>query len=168
MRKSTLVFLAIILAASACRKNGTTASTLRSSTRTTAVAVKDERNAKVNKLIDPAIPKFIDKNAIGDQLGPDGTVTGELTTFRAGEPVYVTMRFKQSPAGLQSSVHVLDESRKQVYTEAKPMKGAKVVTFKLPPLKPGHYEVSGYWGGNVAAEYQVNVERKTKRDRVKK
>jgi hypothetical protein len=160
MRRRILGFIVLGLAVTACQKSETSTAPASSSgaTATSAVAaVKDDRNVKVNTVIDPAVPLFLDQTAIGSRASADGTVTGEMTTFKVGEPVRLTMRFKQSPAGLQSSVRAVDERRKQVHSEWKEMKGANVVTFELPPLKPGQYKVTGYWGGNIACEYTVQI-----------
>ncbi|HEY2829447.1 MAG TPA: hypothetical protein VGJ88_04960, partial [Thermoanaerobaculia bacterium] len=76
-----------------------------------------------------------------------------------GKAFYLTERFQQSPAGLQASIRVYDAKKQLVLEETRPMNGAKVATFTVPPaqVKPGFYHVEGYWGGNIACEYAVTV-----------
>lgn len=162
MTKSTVLMIAAALAVASCRRTDAPpvrpASAPHVTTTTVAGPVKDMRRANMEIKLDPSLPDtFLDSARIGSKVGTDGTVAQQLTTFKVGEPVYLTMRFKQSPEGLQSSVRVFDSRDKKVGDEFQEMNGAKVVTFRVPPLKAGHYKVSGYWGGNVACEYGVVV-----------
>jgi len=117
----------------------------------------DLRNAKVNEVIDKA-PQFVDHATLGTELGKDGTVAKEDDRIPLGRPVYLTMWFRESPAGLQSSAVWTTMERQPISTERKEMKGAKVVTFAAGnKLKPGLYRVTGYWGGNVAMERQFEI-----------
>lgn len=119
---------------------------------------QDLRRADIDKIVTP-VPPFVESCAIGSALGPDGSVTGEEKQFHEGHPIYLTERFQQSPAGLQASIRVYDARKHLILEETRPMKGAKVATFTIPPkqVKPGFYRVEGYWGGNIACEYAVNV-----------
>ena len=128
-------------------------------TREDLVGMKqDLRRADIDKIVTP-VPPFVESCAIGSAPGPDGTVTGEEKQFHQGHAIYLTERFQQSPAGLQASIRVYDARKHMILEETRPMKGAKVVTFTIPPkqVKPGFYRVEGYWGGNIACEYSVNV-----------
>lgn len=119
---------------------------------------QDLRRADIDKIVTP-VPPFIESCAIGSAPGPDGSVTGEEKQLHAGKPFYLTERFQQSPAGLQASIRVYDAQKHIVLEETRPMNGAKVATFMVPPaqVKPGFYHVEGYWGGNIACEYSVTV-----------
>ena len=119
---------------------------------------QDLRRADIDKIITP-VPPFVESCSIGAQPAADGTVTGEETHHTAGKPIYLTMRFHESPAGLQSSIRVYDAKKRLVVEETRPMNGAKVATFTIPPaeVKPGFYRVEGYWGGNISCEYSLTV-----------
>jgi hypothetical protein len=133
---------------------------------TTRVQPSDVRNAKVSTVIQPT-PQFIDHALLGSQLGPDGMVAKESDSVPAGEPMYLTMVLRESPAGLQTSAVWMGMDKKPLKTERKAMNGAKVATFGFndPKLKPGRYKVIGYWGGNLATEreFQVVASAKAKR-----
>jgi hypothetical protein len=123
-------------------------------------------NKKVSTIVKPLPQGFFDRSAIGSDLAKDGTVLAQKTSFVQGEPVYMTMRFFESPAGLQASLRILDEKGKELLREAKQMNGEKTVTFKLPPniiASPGSYSVIGYWGGNDACDFKFDVRGKRRR-----
>ena len=112
----------------------------------------------------PLAPVLIDDKGIASKVAADGSVSGEQKTFKSTDPISVMMKFHESPHGLQSSIVVIDPKGAKVYRDQRAMNGAKMVTFTIPPkkLKPGHYRVDGYWGGNVAvdlieAEYRFRV-----------
>lgn len=161
--KNTVLMIAAALALASCRRTESlpvqAKSTRRVTTKTVAGPVKDMHGADLDIKVDPALPveMFLDSANIGSKVGADGTVSQQLTTFKTGEPVYLTMRFKKSPVGLQSSVRVFNSANKNIGDEFRQMNGDKVVTFRVPPLKAGRYKISGYWGGNVACEYAVVV-----------
>jgi hypothetical protein len=122
-----------------------------------AVQPSDVRNAKLNAVIDKA-PQFVDHATVGSDLGPDGVVSKENDRIAVGHPVYLTMVFRESPAGLQASAVWKTLEGQQVSTERKQMNGAKTVTFNAgDKLKPGLYKVVGYWGGNVAVEREFEI-----------
>jgi hypothetical protein len=123
----------------------------------TSTQPQDLKNANVNQLLPKAVAP-IDKCLVGTTLGKDGTVTAEQTSFRAADPVHVTMWLKESPKGLQTSLVWTDAKKKEVAKQAKDMNGEKVVTFTLDKkLAAGKYHVTGMWGGNVACEMDVEV-----------
>jgi hypothetical protein len=105
-------------------------------------------------------PSFMKKSLLGTKLDAQGNVVEEKSTFRKGEPVYLTMILKDSPVGLQTHVSWLRaRDNSELHAEMREMKGAKVVTFALgdPNLEPGKYRVIGYWGGNVAADKPFEI-----------
>lgn len=125
----------------------------------TLVGMKqDLRRADIDKIVSP-VPPFLESCSIGTTPGPDGAVTGEEKQFKAGKAIYLTERFQQSPAGLQASIRVYDGRKQLLVEETRPMNGAKVATFTIPPakVKSGFYKIEGYWGGNVACEYSITV-----------
>lgn len=122
-------------------------------------AKSDLRNANVNKVISP-VPAFLDGCGIGSGPGPDGSVTGQQTEFKSTDHIYLTMRFIDSPPGLQARMLVYGRGRKLVNEEKRQMNGGKIVTFMMPESvqKTGQsFHIEGYWGGNVACEYDVIV-----------
>jgi hypothetical protein len=127
--------------------------------RETLVGMKEDlRRADIDKIVTP-VPPFVESCSIGTQPGADGTVTGQETHFTVGKPFYLTMRFHESPAGLQSSIRLYDAKKKLVVEETRPMNGAKVATFSIAPklVKPGFYRIEGYWGGNIACEHNLTL-----------
>jgi hypothetical protein len=125
---------------------------------TTRATPSDARNAKIDTVIHP-LPQFIDQSILGADLGADGKVKTESDTFRAGQPIYLTMVLRESPPGLQTRAQWRDAKEKVLYADQKNMNGAKVVTFTLKEtkLKPGPYHVVGYWGGNIAADKKFEI-----------
>jgi hypothetical protein len=107
----------------------------------------------------PTVPPFIDGSSIGPKLAADGTVMGEIRVFRTTDKIYFTMRFHDSPKGLVATIVISDLKYHPLYREERPMNGTKVVTFTVPPkkLKPGRYRLEGFWGGNVAIEYEIEI-----------
>ena len=128
------------------------------------VVPSDARNAKVDTVIHPA-PRYVDQSLLGAQVGPDGKVTSESTSFRAGQPIYLTMVLTESPPGLQTRAVWRDPKDKIIRTDQKKMNGGKVATFTLNEvkLKPGKYHVVGYWGGNLAADKTFEIVAASKR-----
>ncbi len=116
---------------------------------------------RLNAVIRPDVPNFVEKSLIGSKLAADGTVEAEETTFTAGQPVSLTLHFRESPAGLHAGARWYATDPKPFAREERPMNGAKVVTFTLKSkLKPGHYRAEGYWGGNLAADKKFEVVKK--------
>ena len=155
MRKyATAALLCIALIA--CRQSETT-STKSGGAAAGGNQPSDMSNAKVHEVIDKA-PQFVDHVMLGTVLSPDGTVSKEDDRIALGQPVYLTMWFRESPAGLQASAVWTTMEKKPISTERKAMNGAKVVTFSAGnKLKPGLYKVTGYWGGNVAIDRQFEI-----------
>ena len=62
----------------------------------TTVIPEDARGEKKRVFVKP-VPDILDKSALGGRLAPDGTVAEENSSFRAGEPVSLSIWLKQSP-----------------------------------------------------------------------
>lgn len=164
MKRLTIIFSAVAaLCIASCRREApqqtTTAAGSGAQTGTVAGEPKDLRNARVNAVLAPDTGQYVTNARIGPALGADGMVAEEKTEFTAGQDIHLSLWLKESPPGLQTSARVEDPSGKEVDIELKPMKGEKTVTFTLGDRKlaPGKYKVTGYWGGNVAAEYEITV-----------
>jgi len=153
---------AVVLAVAAllgCRREAPApAKTETTATKVTIDKPLDLTKKEIDQKI-PSVPPFVDANAIGPKLGPDGTVNGEQKVFKHTDPIYLTMKFHDSPKGLVANISVDDMHNHTVHHEERPMNGSKVITFLVPAktLKPGQYHVEGYWGGNLAVDYVIAV-----------
>jgi hypothetical protein len=119
----------------------------------------DLRKAKVNEVLDTDLIEKMTTARLGNHVTPEGVVTDERNTFKAGDPVILSMVITQSPGGLEMSAIWRDGKGKIVEEDRKRMNGAKIATFAYSgkPFKPGQYRVTGYWGGNIAAEKKFRV-----------
>jgi hypothetical protein len=127
---------------------------------TTAVVKQDLRNAKVKTVIGTAIVEQTTSARLGNHANLEGVVIEEKSSFKSGEPIILSMTVQQSPAGLQMSAIWEDAKGKKLDQDRKSMNGAKVATFAYAgkkKLTPGEYKVTGYWGGNIAAEKKFTV-----------
>ena len=160
--RTLIVITLLSLTIAACRKSEVITPAGSGSpmvTRVTPSPVKGRSSA----VIRPDVPSFIEKSLLGSKLAADGTVETEETTFATGAPVSLTLRFRESPAGLHGGARWYTTDRKPFAHEERPMNGGKVVTFTLKSkLKPGHYRAEGYWGGNLAADKKFEVVSKKK------
>lgn len=157
----TMAFFCI--AFGACRREAAPAPSASgtagaNTTTAPAGAPQDLGKAKVDLTLAPS-EGFFDSGMIGTKLGPDGNVATPKAHFSRNEPIYVTLRFRESPKGLQASVRIFtsDESEEPTTIVPKEMKGEKVATFRIPKLKPGRYVAAGYWGGNRAADFPFDI-----------
>ncbi|HUP45127.1 MAG TPA: hypothetical protein VM779_06410, partial [Thermoanaerobaculia bacterium] len=71
----------------------------------------------------------------------------------------LSMWFRESPEGLHASAVLEDGKGKELSRRQKPMDGQRTVTIAVGDAKlaRGRYKVTGYWGGNIAAEYEFTV-----------
>ena len=168
MRRSQFILLyaAALLLVASCRREaqapqaGTTTAPPSSTSTTLTGPPQDLSTATVNTVIVPADTALYTENArLGSAVGSDGMVSEEKTEFARGEEIRLSMWFRESPAGLQASAKLEDAAGKELDTEQKAMNGQKNVTFTVGDRKlaPGKYKVTGYWGGNIAAEYELTV-----------
>ncbi len=151
--------IAILMCAAAlgsCSKNETPAPGKPRKVVTTVIP-EDEQGKKKKVFVKPA-PDILDRSLLGSKLAPDGTVAEESSTFKAGEPVVLTVWLKQSPAGLATSATWFDANDKKLSHEQRQMNGAKVTTFVFQGKHPpGKYRVEAYWGGNVVADKSFEI-----------
>ena len=159
MRK--LFVVAALLSFIACQKDVVVQPAKKTVKVKTVVVPNDGRNVKIDKVL-PMGREVIERSSLGGKLGKDGTVYESQETFKAGEPVYVTMWLKESPGGLQTSVLFSDAKGKQVDWPRKQMNGEKVATFKLDTTKlaPGEYHAQCFWGLNIEREYAFKVAKR--------
>lgn len=165
-RIAAVLILASALLILTCRReaaapSGTATTGSAPASTSTAPAGKPQNlgDAKINTVVSSNLALFITNSRVGSALGADGLVAEEKTEFAAGENIHLTMWLKESPSGLQTSATLVDRAEKEVDVERKAMKGEKTVTFSLgdKKLKPGTYKLTGFWGGNIAAEHEVTV-----------
>ncbi|MEA2237113.1 MAG: hypothetical protein QOC81_1837 [Thermoanaerobaculia bacterium] len=125
--------------------------------------IPTDASGKRASVIDPVGTAVIETMLVGAQLRADGTVSNEQTVFTVGEPIYLTLRLRDSPVGLRTGAVWYGQGEQKIASEHKEMNGSKVATFVLrQKLAPGKYRVRGYWGGNIAGEQTFEVESKTK------
>lgn len=154
--------LSLVLVSLACRREEPVVTdTAQSSTGVTNTATtvepQDMSKAIVTETV-PLEPMYIVQSRLGTGLARGNTVATEKTEFAPGEPIYLTMWLKDSPAHLQTSALWFDEKKEKVHEERISMNGKKVVTFSMTKkLPPGKYLVEGYWGGNIACDYEFTV-----------
>jgi hypothetical protein len=163
MRMKQMTFAAAVVLAFACSRERVAANGSKPAPRkTTTVSPTDMHNQNVRVAVAP-VPIFLEACGMGSTLAADGTVTGEMKEVAPGGPLYLTMRFRDSPEGLQSRIEVRGHDKKLLDEQRREMKGAKVVTFEVPRAKitPGEkLHIEGYWGGNIACESDVAVTKK--------
>ena len=160
--KTAALMALVLLTAASCRKEqpATATAPAPATASTSSAAPAGEPRDMSEQKIDHKLlrePTYLESSMLGSK-GADGTVGEERTKFTPGEPVYLTMKLKESPAGLQTRVEWKDASGRTIFEEQRPMNGGKVVTFELKKkLEAGGYKAIGYWGGNVACEFPFNV-----------
>lgn len=162
-RDIILLYVAAALIVASCRRE--TAAPERTGTALTVTETvlggspQDLSTAKVDTVIAPMEEIYVDKSRLGSTVGKDGLVDADKSEFAPQDTVYLSMWFKESPAGLQARVSLEDAEGKEIDSDQKPMDGGKTVTFNVgdKKLKAGKYKVTGYWGGNIAAEYEFTV-----------
>ena len=104
-------------------------------------------------------PNVITRCESGSQLGPDGLVSVPSSEFKTSDPVHLSMWLTQAPDELQLSMRVLDADENEIgIAHRDDAGGAKAITLKIgEELKPGHYKLEGFWGGNLVCEKEIEV-----------
>ena len=147
----------------ACKQNATLTEkrVVNTKTTTSAAGKADFRNAKIRKVISTAEVEQTTDARLGDHANPEGVVVLELNSFKSGQPLLLSMTVNQSPRWLQMSAIWRDSNGQVLDQDRKDMNGQKTATFKYKgkKLKAGDYTVTGYWGGNVAAEKKFKIEK---------
>ena len=154
--------IVIVLLLVACRRGEQAAAPQTQTspaTSTTTAAPQDLSKAKVNTVIPVTPPTYVRESRLGSKLDAEKNVAEAQLEFKRSEPIYLTMWLQQSPKGLQTSVRWYDSKGNQIDEEFRQMNGGKIVTFKFDVKRPkaGTYRAVGYWGGNIAAEYDFRV-----------
>lgn len=156
-----------MVVALACRRESTTTAVQGTADGGTVTSTtltgppQDLANAKVDAVLAPDTGRYVLTSRVGTTLGPEGVVVEEKAEVGTGEEVYLSIWLKESPPGLQTSAILANSDGKEIDVERKAMKGERTVTFSLGDreLKPGTYKITGYWGGNVAAEHDLTVKQ---------
>lgn len=159
MAKSSWILLCCVVAAG-CQRQEAPQNTTRVTTR---AIPSDAKNARIDTVVHP-LPAYVDRSLLGSEIGPDGNVAKDATTFARGDRAYFTMFLQDSPVGLHTKAVWTDSAKKEIHREEREMKGAKVATFALDTkkLKPGVYRVEGYWGGNLAVVKDFEIGKRKK------
>jgi hypothetical protein len=144
MYKAVAVLLCLL--AAACNRFGQeSAAPAKPHVKTVIIPENEAQKHALDAVHIP--PLLIEKVLLGTQLGPDGAVSADSTSVAEGQPLYVTVRLRDSPIGLHIGAIVKDAHGKNIAREEKPMNGAKVTTFAIVhTLPPGSYSAEAYWG----------------------
>jgi hypothetical protein len=107
--------------------------------------------------------RFFESAIIGGAVGNDGNVHTELTTFRKGQPIYVTVRAREVPVGLAARAVWFDPKNKEISMESKPVPvDAKVVTFQAPSTRrwqTGKHRVEIWLGGDQVVDQEIEIRK---------
>ena len=85
----------------------------------------------------PEYPKFIAFSRLGTNVGPDGVVTEEKTTFDIGQPVHLTVKLNESPRGLQTRAIWSEVGGPRPRTPISAMRPRSSTTFATEPTPGG-------------------------------
>jgi len=156
MHTRTFAALIIILAALACREKVTetvVSSTSASTTSTTSAPGQSEVvsiQGRTEVLAPMKLPILLDDSALGTGSSPTEGVAEKKDTFAKSDGIKATLRTRKVPAGMVARVAWLDEQKKILKEEQKPIPGEMVwIVFDAPPMKWGTYVVEMYLGGNL-------------------
>lgn len=164
MRNNVVAVLLCASVFAACQNRPKPAAPVRPKVRTTNIP--QDESGKRSRVIERIGTTLVDGMLVGTQLGADGTVAEERKVVTEGEPVYLTLRLRDSPGGLRTGAIWYDHRGRRVAVEERDMNGAKVATFALAQkLPPGKYHVEGYWGASLAGDTKFEVVAKTKRSK---
>jgi hypothetical protein len=158
MRKAAVILVCALAACQPAREPAA----VKPKVHTVIIPEDEAKKRRVDK-VTPG-PTLIDQALLGTQLNPDGTVAADSSTVAEGQPVYLTLRLRDSPGGLRLGVIWKDARGKKIAVEEKEMNGGKVATFTLPQkLAPGHYSVESYWGATPGTVHKFEVAGSKKR-----
>jgi hypothetical protein len=158
MRKVAVILFCALAACQRVREPGAAKPTVHT------VIIPEDESSK--RRVDKATlgSTLLDQALLGTRLGADGTVAADSATVAEGQPVYLTLRLRDSPGGLRLGVVWKDARGKKIAVEEKEMNGGKVATFALPQkLAPGHYSVESYWGATLGTVHKFEVAGTKKR-----
>ena len=159
MRMAAVVLLCAL--AAACQPAREAAAPAKPRVHTNIIPEDASKKSRVDKL--RTGPTLIDQALLGTTLGADGNVTADSATVVEGQPVYLTVRLRDSPGGLRIGVIWKDAHGKKIAVEEKDMNGSKVATFTMPQkLAPGRYSVESYWGATPGTAKKFEIVGKKK------
>jgi len=159
MRTVAVVLLCAL--AAACRPAREVPAPVKPRVHTNIIPEDESKKSRVDKL--HTGPTLIDQSLLGTQLGADGSVAAESSSVEEGQPLYLTLRLRDSPGGLRIGVIWKDAHGRKIAVEEKEMNGSKVTTFTMPQkLAPGHYSVESYWGATPGTVKKFEVVGKKK------
>jgi hypothetical protein len=157
-----IVILYVLAAASvACRYEAPPAEAKHPQLQTRTVWQRTDLTGKQVKEKVILRPDVLSRCEAGSQLGPDGLVSLPSDTFRAADPIHLSMWIKEAPEGLQLAMRVLDAEDNEIgIAHRDDAGGAKAITMNVgEKLAPGKYKLEGYWGGNLVCEKAIEVTR---------
>jgi hypothetical protein len=159
MRTAAVVLLCAL--AAACQPAREAAAPAKPRVRTNIIPEDVAKKRRVDEV--RTGPTLIDQALLGTQVNADGTVAVDSEKVDAGQPLYLTLRLRDSPGGLRIGVIWKDAHGKKLSVEEKEMNGSKVATFTMPQkLAPGRYSVESYWGATPGLVKKFEVVGKKK------
>lgn len=165
--KSFFVLALSVLIALSCapgtEQSSDTAATSATST-VSSTATSDVPSASSVQVVVPIEEEgFFESAMVGGAVGEDGNVVTEVTTFRRNQPVYVTVRANEVPAGLAARAVWFNPKKKEIHAETKPVPvDMKVVTFQAPSTRawqPGTYRVEIWLGGDQVFDEDIVIRK---------
>ena len=159
MRTIAVVLLCAL--AAACQPAREAAAPAKPRVHTNIIPEDESKKSRVDKI--HTGPTLIDQALLGTQLGVDGAVAAESSSAEEGQPLYLTLRLRDSPGGLRIGVIWKDAHGKKIAVEEKEMNGSRVATFTMPQkLAPGRYSVESYWGATPGPAKKFEIAGKKK------
>ena len=142
-----LILSVATIALFACQREITPANPPAKATTTAAARPQNLGKARVNEVL----PMNGAESLVQSHLDKD--------TYKAGEPVTLTMTLRDAPKGVELRAQWFDAKGKQIGQDKKELMGQNTATFTWSgkPLKPGKYRVVSYWGENIAGDHNFVV-----------
>lgn len=161
MSKRILLFYAFAAACVACRYEAPPPGPARPQLRERTIWQRTDLTGKQIRQRFVLQPKVLSRCEAGSQLGNDQLVSAPSSTFRSGDPIYLSMWLAEAPEGLQVALRVLDAEEKEIGVARRDDAGGlRAVTLQVgEELAPGKYKLEGFWGGNLVCEKQISVVR---------
>jgi len=153
MRTKLVAALVLTLTFVACREKATEAPAAKpapDATSGTAPAEIVAIDGKTELLVPMKLPILLDDSALGIGSSDTEGVAEKKDLFAKTDRIRAALRTRKVPAGMVARVSWIDEEKKVLKEEQKPIPGELTwIVFDAPPLKWGTYAVEMYLGGNL-------------------
>lgn len=156
MRTKIVTALIITAATLACREKATETVPVSPPASTTAATTASggtevvKIEGKTEVFAPMKLPILLDDSALGTGASATDGVAEKKDVFTKTDGIKAAMRTRKVPAGMVARVVWLDEEKKSLKEEQKPIPGEMTwIVFDAPPMKWGTYAVEMYLGGNL-------------------